>query len=392
MEKVKVNSELFEQLVNIRRHLHRFPELSFAEHETAAFIGSCLEKWNIPYQQVGETGIVVDIVGESGEGAHIGIRADIDALPIHEDTGLPFSSKVSGVMHACGHDGHTTILLGTAYLLHQLRKQFSGRVRCIFQPGEEADGAAEQMIRQGVLENPKVDEMLALHLWPHIPFGTIGVKYGAITASCDQFRIVIRGKSGHSARPHQGIDAISISTHVIQALAHLVIKENNPIDPVIIHVGKINGGVASNVIADQVLVEGTTRALVMATRKKIKDRMIQLVNQIVESYGAKAEVIYTDGHPPVINNDQVTQLVEEAVNDLYAEKALVRLKEPSMGADDFGSFAERVPSTYFRLGIKKNEEACFDLHHPQFHFDERIIPIGVEVFTWSVLKRLRKEV
>ncbi|MDR6998948.1 M20 family metallopeptidase [Neobacillus niacini] len=392
MEKVKVCSELFEQLVTIRRQLHQYPELSFAEYNTSAYIRSCLEEWNIPSQQIGETGIIVDIVGEKGEGSHIGVRADIDALPIQEETGLAFSSKNLGVMHACGHDGHTTILLGTVYLLNQYKNQFAGRVRCVFQPGEEDDGAAEQMIQHGVLGNPEVDEMLALHLWPHIPFGTIGVRYGAVTASCDEFKIVIKGKSGHCARPHQGIDAIAISTQVIQALSHLVVKENNPIDPVIIHVGKINGGVATNVVADQVVLEGTTRALTMKTRTRLKERMIQLVQQIVESYGARVEVIYTDGHPPVINADQVTQLVEEAALELYGENAVIRLNEPSMGADDFGSFAERVPSTYFRLGIKKEDEACYDLHHPQFEFDEQIISVGVEVFTWSVLKRLRKEV
>lgn len=392
MEKIKVSNGLFEQLIKIRRHLHQYPELSFAEHETSSLIRSFLESWDIPYYQVGETGIVVDIVGEKGVGAHIGVRADIDALPIQENTRLPFCSKNPGVMHACGHDGHTTILLGTVYQLNHLKDQFAGRVRCIFQPGEEADGAAEQMIKQGVLDNPKVDEMLALHLWPHIPFSTIGVRYGAITASCDEFKIVIKGKSGHSARPHQAIDAIAISSHVIQALSYLVVKENNPIDPVVIHVGKINGGVASNVVADQVVLEGTMRALVLDTRKRIKERLIQLVQNIVDSYGGKADVIFTDGVPPVINDEKVTQIIEEAVKDLYGEGALIRLKEPSMGADDFGSFAERVPSTYFRLGIKKENEHCYDLHHPQFQFDERIIPIGVEVFTWTVLKRLQKGV
>jgi len=391
MQNVKVSSELFDELINIRRHLHQYPELSFEEHETSNYIRSILEAWNISYQQVGETGVIVDIVGEKGNGAHIGIRADIDALPIQENTGLPFSSKNEGIMHACGHDGHTTILLGTVYMLNRFKDQFLGRVRCIFQPGEEADGAAKQMIEQGVLDNPKVNEMLALHLWPHIPFGTIGVKDGPITASCDQFKIMIKGKSGHSARPHQAIDAIAISTHVIQALSHLVVKENNPIDPIVIHIGKISGGVASNVVADGVMMEGTLRSLVKDNRVRVKERLIQLVQNLVESYGGKAEVMYADGHPAVINDKKVTKVVAESVKELYGEEALVRLKEPSMGGDDFGAFAERVPSTYFRLGIKKENELCYDLHHPQFQFDERIIAVGVEVFTLSVLKRLVEE-
>jgi amidohydrolase len=391
-ETIKVSQELFNQLRQIRRHLHQHPELSFLEYETASYIRSCLERWGIPYRQAGETGIIVDIVGGRGEGAHIGVRADIDALPIEEKTGLSFASVNSGVMHACGHDGHTAILLGTVYQLHQLKDQLAGRVRCIFQPGEEADGAAEQMIKQGVLENPRVDEMYALHLWPHLPHGTIGVKYGGITASCDNFRIVIEGKGGHSARPHQAIDAIAISAQLIQALSFMANKETNPIDPVVIHVGKIQGGAASNVVADQVILEGTARAVSPDTRRRIKDRLIGLTHSIVESFGAKARVTYTDGHPPVINDDEATGSVEEAARELYGEQAVYQLKDPSMGADDFGAFAEKVPSCYFRLGIKQQEAACYDLHHPRFQFDEQIIAIGVEVFTWIVVNRLQKGV
>ncbi|WP_027415029.1 M20 metallopeptidase family protein [Aneurinibacillus terranovensis] len=391
-ETVKVSQELSNELIQIRRHLHQHPELSFLEHETAGYIQSCLEKWEIPYQQVGDTGIVVDIIGGKGEGTHIAVRADIDALPIEEKTGLPFASVNSGVMHACGHDGHTAILLGTVYQLDKLKEQLTGRVRCIFQPGEEADGAAEQMIQQGVLENPGVDEMYALHLWPHLPHGTIGVKYGGITASCDNFHIIVEGKGGHSARPHQAIDAIAISAQLIQTFSFLANKETNPVDPVVIHVGKIQGGVASNVVADKVTLEGTTRAVSPDTRRRIKDRLIQLTESVVASFGAKAKVIYTDGHPPVINNDETTKAVEEAARELYGEQVVCQLKDPSMGADDFGAFAEKVPSSYFRLGIRQEETACYDLHHPQFQFDERIIPIGVEVFTWIVLRRLQKGV
>ncbi|MFE4898021.1 M20 metallopeptidase family protein [Peribacillus butanolivorans] len=392
MKKIKVGIGLLNQLIEIRRHLHQYPELSFQEFKTSKFIASCLDTWDIPYQKIGETGIFVDIIGEKADGPHIGIRGDIDALPIQEETGLPFSSVNQGVMHACGHDGHTTILLGTVHQLYQLRSEISGRVRCIFQPGEEAEGAAQQLIDLGVLEGPSVDGMLALHLWPHLPHGTIGVKYGAITASCDDFVIEIEGKSGHSARPHQAIDAITISSAILQALHTLVTKSSNPVEPVVVHVGKINGGTASNIVADSVILEGTTRAVTFETRNKLKSQVINLCEQIAKSFGGNATVRYKEGHPPVINSESVTRAVEESAIEIFGPEKVVHLKEISMGADDFGAFAEKVPSTYVRLGTALEWKQAFDLHHPQFEFHESIIPIGVELFTFSILNKLQKGV
>ncbi len=391
-ENVEVTQDLTDKLAGIRKHLHMHPELSFQEFNTVKYIAACLEEWNIPYQKIGETGIFVDIIGEKGEGPHIGIRADIDALPIKEDTGLPFSSVNPGVMHACGHDGHTTILLGTVYNLHQRRSSLSGRVRCIFQPGEEADGAAEQLIKLGVLESPAVDAMLALHLWPHLPHGTVGVKYGAITASCDDFVIEIVGKGGHSARPHQAIDAITISSQILQALPTLVTKASNPVEPVVVHVGKIHGGTASNIVADRVILEGTTRAVTRETRKKLKDQITELSHNIAKTFGGNAIVNYKESHPPVINSEAVTRVLEECARELLGQEKVVQLKEPSMGADDFGAFAEKVPSVYFRLGTAQDGHPVYDLHHPKFEFNDSIIPIGVELFTYVILNRLQKGV
>mgnify|MGYP001257864309 CR=1 FL=1 len=392
VEEVAVREDLAARLGEIRRHLHRHPELSFQEYQTAAYIASCLEEWGIPYRRMGETGIVVDIVGEKGEGAHIGIRADIDALPIEEMTGLPYASAHPGVMHACGHDGHTAILLGTAYQLHRCKNRWAGRVRCIFQPGEEADGAAQRMIEQGVLENPRVEGMLALHLWPHLPHGTVGVRYGAITAACDEFVIAIEGQGGHSARPHQGVDAIAISAQVIQGLSLLVAKENNPIDPVVVHVGKIKGGSARNAIADRVVLEGTVRTVSAQTREKLKNRLIRMTESIAASFGGNAKVEYLTGHAPVINDEQMTRLLEQRAAEFLGPDAIQLLKEPSMGADDFGAFAEAVPSTYFRLGIGQQGQPVHDLHHPQFQIDDSILPIGVNVLVWTVLGKLKQGV
>lgn len=391
-EEVLETEDVTEKLIEIRRHLHQHPELSFKEYNTCKYIASVLEKWEIPYNRIGETGIFVEIIGGNGVGPHIGIRADIDALPIQEQTGLPFSSTNQGVMHACGHDGHTTILLGTVYELHRLRDQLSGRVRCIFQPGEEADGAAQQLIDLGVLENPSIDGMLALHLWPHLPHGTIGIKYGAITASCDDFKIEIEGKGGHSARPHQAVDAIMISSQMIQALHTLVTKSSNPVEPVVVHIGKITGGTASNIVADKVVLEGTTRAVTFESRKRLKTQLIDLCESLAKSFGGKASIHYSDGHPPVINTEWVTKAVEESAVKLLGSEKVVHLKDPSMGADDFGAFAQIVPSTYFRLGTAISGKQAFDLHHPQFKFDESIIPIGIRIFTSTVLNKLSKGV
>ncbi|WP_239583302.1 M20 metallopeptidase family protein [Metabacillus iocasae] len=390
MKHVRVSLELEAKLVSIRQHLHKHPELSFQEFQTQQFIISILNEWSIPFKRIGETGVFVDIVGEHGEGPHIGIRADIDALPIQEKTELSFASVYPGVMHACGHDGHTTILLGTIYQLYHNRSLLSGRVRCVFQPGEEVDGAAHQLIQLGVLENPKVDEMLALHLWPHLPHGTVGIKYGAITASCDDFRIEIKGKGGHSARPHQGVDAIMIGGHILQAIPTLVTKTTNPVEPVVIHVGKIYGGAASNVVADTVLLEGTTRAVTRETRATLKHQLTELSERITEAFGGKAYVFYEESHPPVINDESVTKVVEESARKLLGDEQVVMLKEPSMGADDFGAFAEVVPSTYFRLGTALSHQPVYDLHHPQFTFDDSILSIGVDLFTSIVLKTLQK--
>ncbi len=388
---MKIDELLVNQLYEIRRHLHQHPELSFEEFKTCEYLESVLSGWGIPFNRIGETGIYVDIIGEKGEGPHVGIRADIDALPIQEQTDLPFASANPGVMHACGHDGHTTILLGTVYQLYHHRSKLSGRVRCIFQPGEEADGAAQQLVNLGILEAPAVDCMLALHLWPHLPHGTIGIRYGAVTASCDDFIIEVNGKSGHSARPHQAIDAITISSQIVQALHTLVTKANSPVEPVVVHIGKINGGKASNIVADQVILEGTTRAVSFETRTQLKIQLTELCENIAKSFGGKASVRFKeDAHPPVINSEWVTQIVEKTANELFEPEKVVLLHEPSMGADDFGAFAEKVPSTYFRLGTAMKGKEAFDLHHPKFEFDESVMLTGIELFTSVVLNKMQR--
>lgn len=385
------SEELQQEFITIRRHLHKYPELSFEEYETSNFIAKKLEEFGIKYERVGDTGIKAVIEGEQENLSAkftVALRADIDALPIKEETGEPYSSVYEGIMHACGHDGHTTILLGAARLLHEYRKHFNGKVVCIFQPGEEADGAAKRMIELGVLENPKVDRMVALHLWPYIPFGSIGIRNGSMTASCDDFTIEVYGKSGHSARPHEGVDSINIAMKIIQAIEHLVMKMNNPLNPIVVHVGKITGGTARNVIAEKTVLEGTSRALTEENRTMLKREITRISKQIAEVFHAQADVHFMDGNAPVLNDETVTSIVEEAAIELWGKEKVVELDQPSLGADDFGDFSLIVPSTYFRLGIEKDSEEVYSLHHPKFNFDDTLLSTGVATFAYTAVKLL----
>lgn len=391
----KESIKLEEELISIRRHLHKYPELSFQEFETSAYVEKKLNEWGIENKRVGKTGIVAWVKGNkeipSGEATYtIGLRADMDALPIKEETGLPFSSVHEGVMHACGHDGHTAILLGASRILHENRKHFNGMVVCVFQPGEEDNGAAQEMIELGVLEDPKIDAMIALHLWPYLPFGKVGVRSGSMTASCDDFTIEVFGKSGHGARPHEGVDAISVSTQIMQAIQQLITKMNNPLHPIVVHIGEFKGGSARNIVAEHAVLEGTIRALSLETRKKIVSEIKRIATEVATLYYAKATIRFENGIAPVINDEQLTNIVAEAVRVQWGENFAEELKEPSMGADDFGEFSVKVPSTYFRLGIKKANEKAYSLHHPKFTFDDKLVAKGAAIFAYSAINAIYK--
>ncbi|WP_223635267.1 M20 family metallopeptidase [Planococcus sp. 4-30] len=385
----RISSEMADRVIGIRRHLHQYPELSFQEYETVNYICSVLNEWEIPYQTIGETGVYVDITGDI-EGPAIGLRADIDALPIQEEAEVDFRSKKENVMHACGHDGHTAILLGTVYELNRNKDTLTGTVRCIFQPGEEADGAALALIDQGILENPKIESVTALHVWPYLPHETVGIKKGSMTASCDDFKITVMGKGGHSARPHQAVDAITVSSQILHSLQLVAAKKIDPVHPKVIHVGKINGGEASNIIASSLVMEGTYRSMNAGIRQQIQ-KEIERVCQVAEiQWNAKVEAEFTLGAPPIDNDSAMTELFIETARDLLGSSHVYELAEPSLGADDFGYFSERVPSIYFRLGIKKEDPITYDLHHPKFNFDDSVLLTGVSLYVNYAMKLLQK--
>lgn len=383
--------EIESELIKIRQYLHKHPELSYQEYETANYIEKQLTTMGISNKRISKTGVIALIEGEkestSKEKITIGIRADTDALPIHEQTGLPFSSVNQGVMHACGHDGHTAILLGAAQLLQQNKNEIAGNILCVFQHAEEEGGGAKELIDLGIIETYNVSAFMALHLWPHLPLGTIGIRYGSMTAACDDFDIKIVGKSGHSARPNEGIDAISIAIKIINSIQQMKLSMISPLDASVIHFGQINGGSGRNVIADQVTIKGTVRSLTPKVREKLAQEINRLAQSTGEMFGAQVSVNYEYGPAPVTNDDLVTQVVAKSSQSLWGTEKLTEIKDPSLGADDFGEFAQKVPSTYFRLGIRDHKHH-YDLHHPKFSFDEKALSIGAATFAYSAINTI----
>jgi len=382
--------EIKDILIRYRREIHRHPELSGCEEETATYVTAILEANGIDVKRnVGGHGVVGLIKGR-GEGRNIAIRADMDALPLQDAKETDYASEVKGVMHSCGHDAHTAILLGVATVLSRLKGEFDGSVKLIFQPSEEeAEGGADAMIEDGALENPATAAILALHVMPELPVGTIGCKAGVMTASADKVDITIHGKSGHAARPHQTIDAILVSSHVISALQHIISRRIDPLHPAVITIGTINGGTSANIVADTVGMTGTVRALNPAIREKLPELIEQVVKGITESMGAGYDFIFTRVNPSVVNDTSIASLVMEAGREILGSDKVITLTEPTMGGEDFSLFAEEVPGAFLRLGVGNEERGIVHpLHHTLFDIDEDALPVGVKVMACSALRLL----
>ncbi len=301
-------TQLAPRLIEIRRHIHSHPELSGQEYQTAAFVAGVLSSCGIHAEEgIGKTGVVGELAGTGEDNRILAIRTDMDALPIEERTGLDFASRQSGIMHACGHDVHTTVGLGTAMILSQIAQELPGKVRFLFQPAEEIAQGASWMVKDGVMDN--VNAILGVHVFPSIPGGSIGVRYGALTAAADDLEIIIVGESGHGARPHEAVDAIWIASQVVTTLQQAISRTQNPLRPVVLTIGKINGGRAPNVIADKVQLLGTVRSLHPETRAQLPNWIEQIVASVCHSYGAKYQVSYKQGVPSVQNDYTLTQLI-----------------------------------------------------------------------------------
>ncbi|MEM7726220.1 MAG: M20 family metallopeptidase [Cyanobacteria bacterium P01_A01_bin.45] len=379
-------TKLEPRLIEIRRHIHSHPELSGKEYQTAAFVAGVLSSNGLHVEEgVGKTGVIGELKGNGEDKRILAIRTDMDALPILERSGLDFSSRTEGIMHACGHDVHTTVGLGTAMVLSEMGVDLPGKVKFLFQPAEEIAQGANWMVEDGAMKD--VDAILGLHVFPSIPGGSIGLRYGALTAAADDLEITIIGESGHGARPHEAIDAIWIASQVITTLQQSISRTQNPLRPVVLSIGKINGGRAPNIIADQVKLLGTVRSLHPETRERLPQWIEQIVANVCSSYGAKYHVDYRQGVPSVQNDYTLTQIMQSAAEEAWGGEKVQVLPEPSLGAEDFSVYLEHAPGTMFRLGVGLQEKKVnHPLHHPQFEVDESAIVTGVVTMAYTVYK------
>jgi amidohydrolase len=374
------------RLVEIRRHIHAHPELSGQEYQTAAFVAGVLSANGLHVEEgIGKTGVIGELQGTQPSDRILAIRTDMDALPIQERTSLEYASRIEGVMHACGHDIHTTVGLGTAMVLSQIAPELGGKVRFLFQPAEEIAQGANWMVQDGVMNN--VAAILGLHVFPSIPAGSVGIRYGALTAAADNLEIIIIGESGHGARPHEAIDAIWIAAQVITSLQQAISRTQNPLRPVVLSIGQINGGRAPNVIADKVQLLGTVRSLHPETRDKLPQWIENIVANVCNSFNAKYQVNYHQGVPSVQNDNALTQLLQSSAEEAWSNDRVQILPEPSLGAEDFSVYLEHAPGSMFRLGVGYEERIInHPLHHPQFEVDESAIITGVVTLAYAAYK------
>jgi amidohydrolase len=385
----------WDEILKIRRFIHMNPELSNREFETSKLIAAKLISLGLDVQtEIAKTGVIALLTGDQ-PGITVGCRADMDALPIQEQTSLPYKSLNPGVMHACGHDIHMTVALGTAMVMSALRDRLGGNIKFIFQPAEEGapageEGGANLMIKEGVLDNPPVRAIFGLHVMP-IDVGKIEFSHGAIMASSDRFEITIKGKSSHGARPHEGKDAITLAAQVILGIQTIVSRNIDATDPAVISIGRIAGGIRSNIIADEVRLEGTVRTLSETNRSKIQKLMEDTVKGITFSFGADYAFSYRRGSPPVYNHPQLAKILVPTLHEVLGEGNVGEIN-PQMVAEDFSAYCQKIPGFFFFLGVKPPEqESMAPLHNSLFNPDERSISVGIKVMCHLLFDSLKHQ-
>jgi hippurate hydrolase len=367
----EVEEKFGEKIVALRRDIHREPELGFDTEKTAEKVLAALGSLPLDIETgVAKNGIVATLEGE-GDGPTVALRADMDALPILEDTGLPFASETEGKMHACGHDGHTSMLVGAAHVLSGMRDRFDGTVKFVFQPAEEGGGGGKVMVDEGVADG--VSSIFALHLWPGLPFGKVATKAGPIMAAADAFEMEIKASGGHGAMPHLACDAIAIAAQVVTALQTIVSREVDPVEPAVLTVGEIGAGTAFNIIPDKARIGGTVRTLNADLRKKIPARMEELARGVAQGMRGDVDLDYTFSYPVTVNDEAAADLALSVAEDLFGGESVLELPNPSMGGEDFAYFLQKVPGAFIWLGIGEDASG---LHTPGFAFDEEILPRG----------------
>ena len=381
----EVRSSFGEDIVSLRRDIHREPELGFDTEKTAEKVLDALDGLPLEIQTgVAENGVVAILKGEGGDGPTVALRADMDALPIHEETGLPFASETDGKMHACGHDGHTSMLVGAARVLSQrhLRERLNGTVKFVFQPAEEGQAGGRAMVEEGVAEG--VGSIFALHLWPGLQFGTAATKAGPIMAAADAFEMTVRGSGGHGAMPHLAVDAVAIAAQVVTALQTIVSREVDPVEPAVLTVGEIGAGSAFNIIPETARLGGTVRTFDAVLRERIPERIEELARGVARGMRGDVELDYRFSYPVTSNDAGSAELALGVVGELFGEDRAVELAHPSMGAEDFAFFLENVPGAFVWLGVGD----VSGLHTPQFSFDEEILSQGAALLTALALESL----
>jgi len=371
------------EFIEVRHHLHANPELSYQEFETSKFVQDKLVSFGIPFRAIATTGVVGLIKGKNPEKRIVALRADMDALPIHEENNVPYKSTKEGIMHACGHDVHTTCLLGAAKILNETKNDWEGTVKLIFQPGEEKNpGGASYMIRDGVLENPKPSAIFAMHVHPGLQLGKMSFRSGKVMASADEIYITVKGKGGHAASPHLCIDPILIASHLITSLQQVISRNSNPFNPSVLSITSFQGGTTTNVIPEEVKLKGTFRAMDETWRAKAHELITKHATSLVNSMGGEIDLLIDKGYPAVFNNEQLHEVAKNVAMD-FIGKENVEETELRMGAEDFGYYAQQIPACFYRVGVMNKEKGITSgVHTPTFNIDEDAIETGMGFMAW----------
>lgn len=376
--------------VAVRRHIHAHPELSYEEYETAKYVADQLRQMGLdPVEGVAETGVIAMIEGKNPGSRVVALRADMDALPIVEANDVPYKSTNEGVMHACGHDVHTSSLLGAARILNEIRDEFEGSVKLVFQPGEEKNpGGASLMIKDGVLENPRPASMIGQHVMPYIPTGKIGFREGMYMASADEIYLTVKGKGGHAALPDKVIDPVLIASHIVVALQQVVSRNADPKTPTVLSFGSIHGGSATNIIPEEVKLKGTFRALNEEWRFEAHKRIRKIAESIAEGMGGNCEVNISVGYPFLENDPEITRGARKAAEAYIGQENIVDLSL-WMGAEDFAYYSHVVPSCFYRLGTGNEEKGTtHGVHTPVFNIDEDAMELSIGLMAWIAVNQL----
>jgi len=383
-DKIKQLASLYApDFISIRHHLHAHPELSYQEFETSRFVQEKLTEIGIPFQVMAETGVVGLIKGKNPAKRLIALRADMDALPIREENDIPYKSQKDGIMHACGHDVHTSILLGASRILQELKEEWEGTVKLIFQPGEEKNpGGASLLIKEGVLKDPTPQAIFGLHVHPGLEVGKLSFRGGMVMASADEIYITIKGKGGHAAAPHLTVDTILVASYLIVALQQIISRNRNPLSPSVLSITSVQGGHTTNVIPSEVKLMGTFRAMDEQWRFRAHELIRKQATELVHSMGAEIDLHIDVGYP-MVHNDEALNIVARAEADLFLGKENVQETEVRMGAEDFGYYTRQIPGCFYRLGVMNVEKGITSgVHTPTFNIDESAIEIGAGMMAW----------